>query len=267
MGLDLGRFRSKKDDEWADWLANDPVPAGFKARMRAKAVQDASRPVVRHAGQQPQAIPQPAAKQAKKDTGTHSVSINISVPKFKKPQLKQLRDKLPKELPYKLTYKKLGIGSAALIGVLIIGGVAINARSGKGSGSNDPKGVLSASDQNPAFTVLKPSDGAAKPSDNRYDGQKKVASYKDSIGGVEITISQQQLPGGFQDNTEEKVKKLAQDFSANEVLSTANPTAYLGTSIKGPQTVIFTKNGLLVFIQSTKGIDNHDWASYITSLK
>lgn len=263
MGIDLGRFRSNKNDEWLDWLADDPVPASLRAKMRAKAVQEASRPVVRRVGQ-PQASTEPQKKE--KDDKTHSVSIHISVPKLKKPQIKQLRSKLPKELPYNLTYKKLGIGSAALIGVLVVGVISLNMHS-KGNKPTEGKGVLAAHDQKANFTTLHPSDSTTNPSEQKYDAQKKVVSYTDSIGGVDITISQQQLPGGFQDNTDDKVKKLAQDFSANEVISTANPTAYLGTSIKGPQTVIFTKNGLLIFIQSTKKIDNHDWATYITSLK
>ncbi len=258
MGLDLGRFKSKKDDEWAEWLADDPVPAGLRARMREKAVQEASQPVVRRVGQTPPSVPQPD-----QPTDAHSVSIHISVPKFKKLRFKQLRAKLPKSL----TYKKLGVGSAALIGLLVIGGVALNVRSNKGQGTNEAKGVLSASDQKASFDTLEPDEKTKNTTDQRYDSQKKVVSYTDSIGGVTITISQQQLPGGFQEDTDNKVKKLAEDFSANKVLSTANPTAYLGTSAKGPQTVIFSKNGLLIFIQSTKEIDDHDWASYITGLK
>lgn len=270
-GLDLGRFKSKKDDEWADWLADDPVPAGLRARMRERAVQEAFTPVVRRVGQQQTALSKAEQKQDKKPAGTHSVFIHISVPKFEKAQFKKqlgkFRKKLPKELPYNLTYKQLGIGSAALVGVLIVGGITLNVRSNRGANSNEGKGVLSAHDQKASFDSLEPSDKNDKTTEQRYDPQKKVVGYTDSIGGVTITISQQQLPEGLQEDTDNKVKKLAEDFSANEVLNTANPTAYLGTSAKGPQTVIFSKNGLLVFIQSTKKIDNHDWASYITSLK
>lgn len=269
MGIDLERFKSKKDDEWADWLADDPVPAGLRARMREKAVEEASRPVVRRVGQ-PQTPVEASHKQTSKPTGNHSISIHISVPKFEKAQFKKLpsrlRAKLPKELPYNLTYKKVGIGGGALISVLVVGVIALSINSHKGSNTGE-KGVLSASDQKATFATLKPSNKNSKPSNERYDGQKKVASYVDSIGGVDITVSQQQLPGGFEDNTDEKVKKLAADFSATEVISTANPTAYLGNDIRGPQTVIFSKKGLLVFIFSVKAIDTHDWASYITGLE
>lgn len=262
MGIDLGRFRSKKNDEWLDWLEDDPVPASLRARMRQKAVQEASRPVVRRPGQsQPQSsLAEQTATKTAKDPSVHSVSIHISVPKFKKLSLPK---KLPK-LPKNLTYKQVGIGAGSLAIVLVIGVVALNSRNyGKNSGE---KGVLSASNQQANFATLTPGDGS-KASDKRYNPDRKIVSFTDTIGGVDITISQQQLPDDFKDNPQDKVKKLAESFSATKVLSTANPTAYQGTSIKGPQTVIFTKNGLLVFIQSTKQIDDHDWAEYITNLK
>jgi hypothetical protein len=263
MGIDLGRFKSKKNDEWLDWLADDPVPASLRQRMRAKAVQQASRPVVRRPGQaqaEQSSNAQPQPQKAPDADGIHSVSINISLPKFKKPTVPKNLPKLPKNL----TYKQLGIGAGSLAVVLVIGVVALNIKN-KDHNTGE-KGVLSAADQQANFDTLTP-ESSTKASDKRYNTERKVVSFTDTIGGIDITISQQQLPDGFKDNTQEQVKKLAESFSANEVLSTANPTSYLGTSIKGPQTVIFTKNGLLVFIQSTKKIDNHDWAEYITNLK
>lgn len=133
---------------------------------------------------------------------------------------------------------------------------------------DDPKGVLSASSQKPDFAYSLPKGKESEAEgDVKYDAGKKVVNFRDSIGGVVITVSQQPLPEGLKEDTDNKVKKLAEDFAAKEVLSTANPTAYLGTSEKGPQTVIFAKNNLLVFIKSAKKIDNHDWAEYITNLK
>lgn len=263
MGIDLGRFKSNKDDAWLDWLTDDPIPASIRARLREKAVRQSSRPVVRRVGGESTttAANQPAS--ARKIADPAAVSINITIPKFKKPSVSALRKRLPANIPY----KKVGLSAGSLVFVLGIGLVAINVRHHKAGHSTDGKGVLSASDQKPPFPSLTPSGDSASPTDKKYDPMKKVVSYTDTIGGVKITVSQQQLPGGFQDNPQEKVKKLAEDFSATDVLSTANPTAYLGTSAKGPQTVIFTKNGLLIFMQSATKIDNHDWASYITSMK
>lgn len=263
-GLDLGRFRSKKNDEWLDWLADDPVPASLRARMREKAVQQASRPVVRRVGQQPAAPQHVTSQKPVQPSENSTVSIHISLPKFKK---SDLRKKLPK-LPKNLSYKKAGIGAGALVIVLVIGVVALQARDNKGEKTGNT-GVLGTASQKPTFEYNLPTGAASgvKKENVRYDAQRKVVNFTDSIGGVTITISQQPLPDKFKENTDDEVKKLAESFSATEVLSTANPTAYLGTSAKGPQTVIFSKKGLLVFIQSTKEIDNHDWAEYITKLQ
>lgn len=256
MGIDLGRFRSKKNDEWVDWLADDPVPASIRGKMRAKAVQEASRPVVRRVGEAKTAD-QPKQEMSK----TANVSINIAIPKF---NLSKPTIKIPSQL---LTHKKWLIGGAAC--VVLAAGLTTTAILTKGDRKGgDTSAVLSESKQGADFAYSLPK-GDTKGIDGevRYDAERKVVNFRDSIGGVEITISQQPLPEGLKEDTENKVKKLAADFSATKELTTANPTAYLGTSVKGPQTVIFSKKDLLVFIQSAKTIDDHDWAEYITNLQ
>src|ERR1700741_4486445 len=254
MGLDFGRFRPKKDDEGVDWLADDPVPASMRQRMRAQAVQEASRPVVRRPGQPVTDVAQQQIPA--KDTKEAAVSIHITVPKFKKPNLLKLQKRLPK-LPKNLSYKYVGIGTGALVVVLSIGVIALHSKH-HAAGKTGNTGVLGATNQKPTFDYNLPSgkDHDISPDNVKYDSQRKVVNYKDSIGGVPITISQQPLPDSFKKDTADEVRKLAENFSATEVLSTANPTAYLGTSVKGPQTVIFSKKDLLVFIQSARKIDN-----------
>lgn len=258
MGIDLGRFKSDKDKtEWVDWLADDPVPASIRGKMRARAVEEASRPVVRRPGQQP-----PAQASEPIDTAkSAAVSINISIPRL---SLKKPSIKIP---PALLARKKWAVAGVAII--IVAAGVTTAFLMKTDSGKDaDKPGVLAENTQKADFAYSLPKgnseglDGAVK-----YDAQRKVVNYKDSIGGVEITISQQPLPEAFKQDTEAKVKKIAEEFSATKTIATANPTAYIGTSAKGPQTVIFSKKDLLVFIQSTKVIDDHDWAEYITSLQ
>jgi hypothetical protein len=256
MGIDLGRFKRNKNDEWVEWLADDPIPAAIRGRMRAKAVQEASRPIVRRPG-----VPKPVEHVKQVDNKPAAVSIHISVPKitFKKPTFK-----IPPQL---LAHKKWVIsGAACFIVVAGLTGVFLVTRDNK----KDEGGpaVLAETQQKADFAYSLPkgtTDGIE--GDVRYNSERKLVNFKDSIGGVEITVSQQPLPEGFKEDTDNKVKKLAEDFSATKSIATANPTAYIGTSIKGPQTVIFTKKDLLVFIQSTKVIDEHDWAEYITNLQ
>jgi hypothetical protein len=137
-----------------------------------------------------------------------------------------------------------------------------------GDRTNENTSVLSDATTKPDFDYSLPKGKDAEVDQAvKYDATKKVVNFVDSIGGVQITVSQQPLPAGFEENTQDKVQKLAEDFSATHPLTTATPTAYLGTDSKGPQTVIFAKKKLLVFIQSANKIDDHDWAEYITNLQ
>lgn len=258
MGIDLGRFRPNKDKgEWVDWLADDPVPASIRSKMRSQAVQQASRPVVRRVGE---STTTPEAK--KGSAAPAAVSINISIPRL---NLKKPSVKIPSQV---LNFKKQIIGGLAA--VVLVAGVttALLITKTDEKKSADTPGVLAENDQKADFAYSLPKgnseglDGAVK-----FNAERKVVNFRDSIGGIAITISQQPLPEGFKEDTDAKVKKLAEEFSATKTIATANPTAYIGSSEKGPQTVIFSKKNLLVFIQSTKKIDDHDWAEYITNLQ
>lgn len=90
--------------------------------------------------------------------------------------------------------------------------------------------------------------------------------FTDSIDGVSITVSQQALPESFKANTAQSIQDLAKSYSATEELDVDSGKVYIGTSTKGPQSVIFTMNGLLVLIKSQATIENDAWVTYIASL-
>lgn len=92
-------------------------------------------------------------------------------------------------------------------------------------------------------------------------------AYTDSLGGSPINVSQQKLPDSFKPDTADQVRVLAEDFNANQILNVGDIVVYIGRSAKGPQSVIFTKNDLLIFIRSSVTIENSLWASYISSLR
>jgi hypothetical protein len=94
-----------------------------------------------------------------------------------------------------------------------------------------------------------------------------VYAYLDTLGASPIRVSEQPLPEGFSDDTEEQVRALAEDLNAKEVISVRDTTVYVGTSSKGPQSIVFTKNNLLILIRSSVVIDNKLWAEYIDSLQ
>jgi len=97
-------------------------------------------------------------------------------------------------------------------------------------------------------------------------GQDPVFAYSDAIKDTPISVSQQPLPRSFLKNTDESVAELAKKFNATTKIDAFGTPAYLGTSAKGPQSVILTKNGLLIMIKSQQKVPNQLWAEYIQSL-
>lgn len=94
-----------------------------------------------------------------------------------------------------------------------------------------------------------------------------VYVYIDTVGGALLNVSQQRLPESFKANTADSVKEMAKAYNATTPLTVSGTTAYIGTSADGPQSVIFSKNGLLVLIKSDKKIQDTSWISYINSLQ
>lgn len=94
-----------------------------------------------------------------------------------------------------------------------------------------------------------------------------VFAYSDAIRDNRIIISQQPLPDDFLGNIDGKVEELAQSYKATEKLTANGMVVYIGTSAKGPQSVIFTKNNLLVLIKSSVKLSNDDWVGYVNSLQ
>lgn len=91
--------------------------------------------------------------------------------------------------------------------------------------------------------------------------------YTDSIEDVSISVSQQPLPDSFRQNTATKVAELAKSYNATTTLDAGGVEVFIGTSGDGPQSVIFTKNSLLVLIKSRDLIQNESWIDYVTSLE
>lgn len=118
----------------------------------------------------------------------------------------------------------------------------------------------------PDFAIMRPTTEDNQATTPKFDATKKVVSYNDILADVPITVSQQPLPTAFTTDPTGQVEKLAKQINANDKISTSDTTAYAGISIKGPQTVVFTKNDLLVFIIANKKIDTIDWIKYIEKM-
>lgn len=97
-------------------------------------------------------------------------------------------------------------------------------------------------------------------------GDNPVFAYEDKIGDVTVSVSEQPLPKPLQNNSNEQIAAMAKSGNYNEKIEVSDTTAYIGTSAKGPQSVILTKVGLLILIKSEKKIDIKAWTTYIASL-
>lgn len=94
-----------------------------------------------------------------------------------------------------------------------------------------------------------------------------VFAYTDRLGNVTIAVSEQPLPSEFQTDTESQVAQLALNFRATQKITlNGGTTIYIGDSVQGPQSVIFTKKDLLILVKSEAKIDNNRWVQYISSL-
>lgn len=97
-------------------------------------------------------------------------------------------------------------------------------------------------------------------------GKDPVYAYDDEINNIPISVSQQPLPASFKTETASHVADLAKTYNATNKIIVDGTTVYIGTSSKGPQSVIFAQNNLLVLIKSQKVIDNGSWDAYVKSL-
>ncbi len=128
---------------------------------------------------------------------------------------------------------------------------------------------LTAAGDKPSFTTILPSGKSV----GSLGGWKRVSppdaeavfAYQDSIDTVDILVSQQVLPKDFKESPEKSLAEMAKKFNAtNQVPGTA---AYIGTSAKGPQSVLLIKGKVLIMIKSEQYISPSSWTAYIQSLR
>lgn len=257
-------MRDNKND-WMDTLLGDdlrnrlgssnPIPARDPPKAKKKSLRSKFKtPKLKK-------LDKPVNVEKAKSQGSKvEVSVNLSIPKV--PLKKYARR-------YKSsTYAKI---MSVIIAVILVNVIAVSVVK-KNNSSNDVKGAVAGQDgksKSPDYKPLLPSGTAANTVSGNfsYDSEKKVTSFSDKIGEEEVTISQQPLPQDFKDNPDGRVEIFAKNANFNELIQTKSGRAHIGTSIKGPQSVVFHREGLLVFLRSEKKILNTDWVRYIDSLQ
>lgn len=165
----------------------------------------------------------------------------------------------------KIKNKRRFIIIASIIAVLIIA-MAVLISSRLQQASNQAK-----TSTTPSFSALLPNSRSISALGGWQKGTSPNGdiyySYKDSIDGVTIRVTEQLLPEGFASNLQKKTAEIAEGYNATRTLPIDDSVAYIGASAKGHQSVIFTKKKLLILIASEKTIPDDAWVSYIKSLE
>ncbi len=94
-----------------------------------------------------------------------------------------------------------------------------------------------------------------------------VYAYSDTIFGTPINVSQQPLPKEFKPDTADQVAELAKGYHADHFITVKDTKVYIGTSAKGPQSVIFVKGETLILIKSSAKLSDDQWTSFVDSLR
>lgn len=197
-----------------------------------------------------------------------TVEIKFDLPRLPKlPSKTELLQRLPR-----LSRRRLLIGGSAvaLVTVMAAGGVILN----KLSTNRNNSAVISPLDLpkgTPKYATLLP---AGKNIDQlggwtriSPPDRNDVYAYTDKLDGIAISVSQQPLPDNFRGDTAKKVEELARSFRADQKLVVGSTEVFIGSSASGPQSVILTKDGVLVLIKSTARIDPQKWGTYVNSLQ
>lgn len=244
-------FDEEDEDIFGVWQNQKQIKKAQKAeRLAAKEAKKTSKQAKKQ-----------AAKLAKEQGKPHEIAIKLSVPRTSKLKLGVKRG-------YKKEYKKYYIAGATLVALPIIAisiGFVIQTQNKQG-GETAVLGQTAVAAK-PDFATIKPTTTDNQATPLKYEADKKLASYNDVLNNTPITVSQQLLPSEFKANPTTSVENLAKQMNANDKISASDATAFAGVSIKGPQTVVFTKNDLLIFIIADKKIDVLTWSKYIESMR
>lgn len=165
------------------------------------------------------------------------------------------------------TRRFLLIGLIAVVLVVIL---AVILRPFHGSGAKPVTQPRIASNlKKPNFTPIVPagkSQLADLGSESSFNATKDSYTFNDLLLGLPIQVSEQPLPSGYSSSAS-VVAALAKDINAGQTVNFKDGVAYLNSdSSTGKQTLVLSKDNLLIFIQSLNVIDINSWANYINSL-
>lgn len=185
----------------------------------------------------------------------------------KEPQLP--RQAIAQELRSFLNSQKT-MAIASGIVVLALAGIAFGFTQGQ-TQENTTDTSKAKSKNEPQYTTLLPEATSIKQLGGWVrvspPGKSAVYAFQDSIKKTAISVTQQPLPTAFKTDPDSKLAELAKSYNATNKLKADKTVFYTGISAKGPQSVLFVKDDVLVLIKSEKKVSDKDWSTYIKLLK
>ncbi len=220
--------------------------------------------------------PKPVQHAPETPVNNHQININISLPSsvsisgfwrrasaFFKKIFNRATKFVSNIMPSKKVINISLIALIALSSLMIAKTVFVDSKSN--NNSDEVKGIEAKKNEKPDFVIYYPTNEKTK--EMSYDANKKVASYPDQIDTIPITISQQKLPDTFKANPIVELEKLAKQINANTKLEAVGGiNAFMGQSVRGPQTVVFVKDQTLIFIKSDSQVAISAWNNYLDTL-
>lgn len=236
-------------------------PRNTRTRRAGYDIRPAQKPKPKSASPEPQIKKKPKA-----------FELNFSVPSLK--PLRSVAEKAKKNVG-KIPRKFIVAGGLALVVGIYFLFLRPMPASTNSDTTNNPRDVSKAAPTlqqgTPDYDTILPSNKTiaqlggwtrVSPPD-----RNPVFAYLDKIGDVPINVSQQPLPKGFEIEADGQLEQLAAGFKANEKITAGSTPVYIGTSAKGPQSVIFSKSKLLILIKSSVKVSDSQWSTYVNSLQ
>jgi len=91
-----------------------------------------------------------------------------------------------------------------------------------------------------------------------------VFAYSDTLSKTHIVVSEQPMPVNYQG----ELSQIAKQFNATQKLTMADGSvAFMATAAGGSQSIVTSKNDLLLLLRSSGSIANQVWVDYIGTLQ
>ncbi len=222
---------------------------------------------------------QTSQKSSSFDTGKNDknieLNVKLSLPKVQFDRIKKIRTGVSKKI------SRLRLSRKALVIVVVIALIVISTtafvffskRSSKSTGvaiKNSDSKTTDLYEEKPTFKILYPgsknSENIGKIVKISPPNQPAAYTYIDSIAGVQINVTQQEIPDNLKNNQANELEKTAKSNNQTNLIQVDGVNVYSGQSVKGVQSLIFIKGNLLITIRSASKVSDEAWVAYISAM-